>query len=218
MDYKLENYGHEAWLIRFGQTGFSKALCLNILRLAERFRADGYKWREIVPAYDSLLVKSPYDFDNTRCEVIIHEHLANFTPQSKASPPKNIIDIPLRYGGDYGPDLNDVARHAGLTADEVISVHSRAPYLVCLMGFIPGFAFMSETDKRLHIPRRTQPRAHIPAGSVGLAGWQTGIYGLSSPGGWQIIGRTDIKLFDPQRHAPFWLKAGDWVQFIPEET
>jgi len=85
------------------------------------------------------------------------------------------------------------------------------------MGFIPGFAFLSETDDALHIPRRTQPRAVVPAGSVGLAGWQTGIYGLESPGGWQIIGRTSSVMFDPRRKPPFLLRAGDWVRFVPSK-
>lgn len=216
MDYTLQAYGHDAWLINFKQKQFSKQLCLNILDLADSFRLDAYDWREIVPAYDSLLIKSAYSLTRAGCEAIIKDRLEAFIPLSKITVPQNIIDIPVCYGGAEGPDLDHVARHAGLSTDEVIACHSRAPYLVCLMGFIPGFAFMSETDPRLHIPRRRQPRAYVPSGSVGLAGWQTGIYGLSSPGGWQIIGHTPLTLFDPKRDVPFLFKAGDWVRFVPQ--
>ena len=130
---------------------------------------------------------------------------------------ENPIEIPVHYGGKNGPDLEGVAKYCGIASEEVITRHCGRDYLVCLMGFIPGFTFLSETDKALHIPRRLDPRLHIPAGSVGLAGWQTGIYGLNSPGGWQIIGRTSESLFDPARDNPFFLKAGDWIRFTPAE-
>jgi len=216
MDYILHPYGHDAWLINFKQNGFSKRLCLNILRLADGFRGDDPAWQEIVPAYDSLLLKAPRGLPRKACEIIIKERLAMFSIQGDISPPHNVIDIPVHYGGAAGPDIDHVAQTAGLSVEEVIERHSREPYLVCLMGFIPGFAFMSETDPRLHISRRRRPRASVPAGSVGLAGWQTGIYGLTSPGGWQIIGRTPLTLFDPERPRPFLLKAGDWIRFVPD--
>ena len=111
-----------------------------------------------------------------------------------------------------------MAKACGLTPEEVIARHCGRDYLVCMMGFIPGFAFLSETDTALHIARRTDPRAHVPTGSVGLAGWQTGIYGLESPGGWQIIGRTSSVMFDPQRETPFLLNAGDWIRFVPHKA
>jgi len=175
-------------------------------------------WREIVPAYDSLLLQSPYDMPRNICEDVINAKLGGFKPQADIDPPQHVIDIPVIYGGSDGPDLEHVSKTAGLSIEEIIYRHSQSPYLVCLMGFIPGFAFMSETDPVLHMPRRAAPRASIPAGSIGLAGWQTGIYGLTSPGGWQIIGRTPLVMFDPQRDPAFLLKAGDWVRFIPQRA
>jgi len=218
MDYHLQAYGQNAWLINFKHDGFSKRLCQNILRLADSFRQDAVPWREIVPSYDSLLLQSPYDMLRKSCEDIIKAKLADFTPQTDIDPAHRIIDIPVTYGGADGPDLEHVSETAGLSIDEIIYRHSQQPYLVCLMGFIPGFAFMSETDPALHIPRRAAPRASVPAGSVGLAGWQTGIYGLTSPGGWQIIGRTPLVMFDPKRKPAFLLKAGDWIRFVPQEA
>jgi len=216
MDYALHPYGHDAWLINFKQSEFSKALCLNILRLADEFRRDHPNWPEIVPAYDSLLLKPARGMARGDCERVIKDKLASFTVQTGIDTPQNIIDIPVHYGGAYGPDINHVAQAADLSTAEIIRRHSETPYLVCMMGFIPGFAFMSETDSRLHIPRRRAPRAAVPAGSIGLAGWQTGIYGLTSPGGWQIIGQTPLVIFDPKREKPFLLRAGDWIRFVPE--
>ena len=216
MEYNLQPYGHRAWLLSFNTQEFSKILCLNILRLAGMFQRHNTLWQEIVPAYDSLLLKSGPDISRGAAQDHIHHTLSEFTPQQSITPPSRIIDIPVYYGGQDGPDLEYVAETCGLSLAHIIERHSAHPYLVCLMGFIPGFAFMSETDPALHIPRHKTPRAHVPEGSVGLAGWQTGIYGLSSPGGWQIIGRTPLRLFNPRRDAPFLLKAGDWARFVPK--
>ena len=216
MKYQLTPYGHRSWLLQFPSDGFSKLLCQNILRLADTFRGHDQIWSEIVPAYDSLLLKLRPNIDRSISEKIIVHALQIFVPSKALLPADNIIDIPVHYGGDSGPDLMHVAKEAGISADEVISLHSQKLYMVCLMGFIPGFAFMSDTDPKLHIPRREHPRAVVPAGSVGLAGWQTGIYGLESPGGWQIIGQTPLRLFESTRDPAFLLKAGDWIRFTPE--
>ncbi len=104
---------------------------------------------------------------------------------------------------------------SGLSEADIIAAHSGVTYRVCMMGFIPGFAFLSEAPKSLHHPRHAEPRLSVPAGSVGIAGWQTGIYGLESPGGWQIIGRTSLRMFDKDREAPFLLSAGDTIRFVP---
>ena len=218
MDYTVQPYGHQAWLVSFKHSGFSKLLCLNILRLAEIFRRHYPDWSEIVPAYDSLLLQPSRELPQGDFPAILTDVMSNFTPQTHIEPPEKIIHIPVHYGGADGPDIDHVAHTAQLSTEEVIARHCAEPYLVCLMGFIPGFAFMSETDPRLHIPRKDTPRASVPAGSVGLAGWQTGIYGLTSPGGWQIIGRTPLTLFDPNRETPFLLKAGDWIRFMPQSA
>jgi KipI family sensor histidine kinase inhibitor len=114
-----------------------------------------------------------------------------------------------------GPDLEQVSLSVGLPVDEVIARHSGRPYTVDLLGFVPGFAYLSELDSALQLPRRSQPRPRVPAGSVAIAGAQTGVYPLEIPGGWHIIGRTDSVMFDPLRDPPALLRAGDKVRFVP---
>jgi len=131
------------------------------------------------------------------------------TPVPKSAP----IAIPVCYGGDLGPDIDEVASLNQLSAQEVIQLHSAATYLVYMIGFVPGFAYMGGLDEKLATPRKTTPLKAVPAGSVGIAGQQTGIYPLQSPGGWQIIGQTPLVLFDVHRPQPSLLKAGDRVIF-----
>lgn len=125
------------------------------------------------------------------------------------------LRIPVRYGGSDGPDLSVVARFAGLTEDEVVRLHAGRLYRVYMLGFLPGFAYMGTVDPRIAAPRRTSPRTAVPAGSVGIAGEQTGIYPSVAPGGWHIIGRTSTATFDPTRESPCLLQPGDVVQFEP---
>lgn len=127
----------------------------------------------------------------------------------------DVVEIPVCYGGEFGPDLEEVARYHGLTRDEVIQIHSRGVYTVYMIGFAPGFPFLGGLSERIATPRRATPRMVIPAGSVGIAGRQTGVYPLETPGGWQLIGRTPIALFRPERTPPSLLKAGDTVRFRP---
>lgn len=124
------------------------------------------------------------------------------------------IEIPVAYGGDDGPDLQQVAEHCGMTPHEVVRRHSQAQYVVYFLGFLPGFAFMGGLPPELATPRRTEPRVAVPARSVGIGGAQTGIYPLVSPGGWQLIGRTPLELFDPLAESPTLLRPGDRVRFV----
>ena len=124
------------------------------------------------------------------------------------------VDIPVHYGGDDGPDLAEVAERCGMTPDEVVRRHSAAEYVVFFIGFQPGFAYLGGLDEALHTPRRAEPRVAVPAGSVGIGGAQTGIYPLATPGGWQLIGRTALPLFDPQAEPPTLLAPGDRVRFV----
>ncbi len=131
---------------------------------------------------------------------------------------RHIVHIPTLYGGDMGPDIAFVAEHNGIDEQEVIRIHSGADYLVYMMGFSPGFAYLGGLDERLATPRLQSPRTVIPAGAVGIAETQTGVYPMASPGGWQLIGRTPLKLFDPARPRPVLLSAGDYVRFVPIES
>lgn len=171
-------------------------------------------WKEIVPSYKSLLIV----FDVSHLSLGEATGKIEDTLKSLNDSPLRqgkVIEIPVTYGGEYGPDMATIADASGLSKSEIIDIHSGEDYRVCMMGFIPGFCFLSEVPNVLQHPRHDTPRAHVPAGSVGIAGWQTGIYGLGSPGGWQIIGRTPLTLFDPSREKPFLMEAGDTVRFIP---
>jgi inhibitor of KinA len=125
---------------------------------------------------------------------------------------RSMIEIPVCYDPEFAPDLDDVARHAQISIQEVVDLHRAAEYRVACIGFVPGFPFMAGLPKKLATPRRATPRKEIPPGSVGVGGAQTGIYPLRSPGGWNLIGRTPLKLFDPAKDPPVLLHAGDRVR------
>ncbi|WP_410499064.1 5-oxoprolinase subunit PxpB [Chitinibacter sp. S2-10] len=132
--------------------------------------------------------------------------------------PSRIVEIPVHYGGESGPDLAQLAELAGLSEAQLIEAHSAPLYDVLCIGFLPGFPYLAGLPDSLHTPRRASPRLRVPAGSVGIGGNQTGIYPCESPGGWQLIGRTRLALFDPRAQTPCLLQAGDKVRFVPEET
>lgn len=129
--------------------------------------------------------------------------------------PGPVVEVPVCYGGDYGPDIDDVSRFAALSVDEVIARHADVVYRVYLLGFVPGFAYMAEVDARIAAPRRATPRTAVPPGAVAIAGGQTGVYPSVTPGGWNIIGRTPARPFDRERGEPFLFKPGDRVKFVP---
>ena len=123
--------------------------------------------------------------------------------------------MPVLYGGDHGPDLINVAKLHDMTPEEVIQLHTAPTYLNYMLGFLPGFCYLGGLDERIHTPRLTTPRVKIPAGSVGIAGSQTGIYPLDSPGGWQLIGQTPLRLYDPKREKAILVDAGMTMKFYP---
>ncbi len=125
------------------------------------------------------------------------------------------MEIPVCYGNKFGPDMENVQKAHGLTMEQVILLHSTPEYLIYMIGFTPGFAFLGGLDEKLYTPRLATPRMHVPEGSVGIANNQTGMYPIASPGGWQLIGKTPLKLFAPDRANPFLYKAGDKIKFKP---
>ncbi|WP_335904558.1 5-oxoprolinase subunit PxpB [Salmonella enterica] len=146
------------------------------------------------------------------------ERLQRWWEESEAlEPDSRSVEIPVIYGGAGGPDLAAVARHSGLSEKQVVELHASVEYVVWFLGFQPGFPYLGNLPEPLHMPRRAEPRLQVPAGSVGIGGAQTGIYPLSTPGGWQLIGLTPLKLFDPMREPPVLLRPGDSVRFVPQK-
>jgi len=167
---------------------------------------------EWVPAYRTLgIVYNPME-TSFRSLIESLEQIEGLGGQAQAGRSRR-IEIPVSYGGEMGPDLDFVAQHNQLTTDEVIRLHTASEYLVYLLGFTPGFPYLGGMAPEIAAPRLAEPRSHVPAGSVAIGGSQTGIYPIESPGGWRIIGRTPLKLFDLSRNSPFLLKAGDSVRF-----
>ncbi|MGJ7508299.1 5-oxoprolinase subunit PxpB [Variovorax sp. GT1P44] len=178
---------------------------------------EALQWRgiqEVLPGMNNLtLLFDPSQIDGVELEM----QVLSAWPQLAAAPIQGRhIEIPVAYGGEAGPDLADVAAHTGLTPAEVVRRHSEGDYVVYLLGFLPGFAFMGGLPPELATPRRAEPRVAVPARSVGIGGEQTGIYPLVSPGGWQLIGRTSLELFDPGAAEPTLLRPGDHVRFVVE--
>jgi len=208
-------YGDNALLVQYETDGFSQELVQAIHALAAELRHNP-DWTELVPGYDSLLcVFSLADLSLGDAHNQLEKALSNTKPEPPSA--GETIDVPVVYGGEFGPDMDVIKSSSGLSKPEIIKLHSAKPYLVCMTGFIPGFCFLSQAPTALHHDRKATPRAQVPAGSIGIAGWQTGIYGLESPGGWQIIGRTPLTLFDKDRQDPFLIKAGDKVRFVPSK-
>lgn len=169
---------------------------------------------ETLPTFCSLMVcYNPMELGYDELCCALEAQLQDIAPDSDES--KRVIEIPVCYGGAFGPDIETVAQHAGLSVSEVVSLHTGHDYLIDMLGFLPGFAYLGGLDKRLHTPRLATPRTVIEAGSVGIGGAQTGIYPLASPGGWQLIGRTPLRPYDPTREEPILYQAGDYLRFVP---
>ncbi len=169
---------------------------------------------DLVPTYRSLMVQ----YDPAKVSLSeLQMALSEIEPAAGegAAEGSSVVHVPALYGGEYGPDLDSVAEHAGLSPEEVVAVHSGTDYLVYMMGFTPGFPYLGGLPEQLVTPRLSTPRSEIPAGSVGIAESQTGVYPISSPGGWRLIGRTPLRLFDAESEPPSLIAAGDYVRFVP---
>jgi KipI family sensor histidine kinase inhibitor len=166
----------------------------------------------LTPGMNNLTIAfDPLHTAPAEVEAAVH---AGWAEPARAQALGRLVEIPVRYGREAGPDLVDVAAHCGLTPDEVVRRHAAAEYIVYFIGFQPDFAYLGGLDEALHTPRRAEPRVAVPAGSVGIGGAQTGIYPLATPGGWQLIGHTDLALFDPRAEPPTLLAPGDRVRFV----
>jgi len=169
---------------------------------------------EVIPTYRSIIliydpgVTSPHHLEAVLLS--LEERLTEID-----IPLPKTVQIPVCYGGELGPDIGFVARHNNLTAADVIRIHSAPHYQIYMVGFTPGFPYLGGLPEALHTPRLETPRTLVPAGSVGIANAQTGVYSIDSPGGWRLIGRTPLRLFDPKRANPFLFKAGDLLKFEP---
>lgn len=169
---------------------------------------------DFIPAFSSLLINyDPRIIAFRRLKKITEDLLTIEISNNQLK--KRIFEIPVCYGGEYGPDIEFIAKNAQLTKEELIQIHSGTDYLIYMLGFLPGFSYLGGLDDRIHTPRLNNPRKAIPAGSVGIGGSQTGIYPLESPGGWQLLGRTPIKTYDPEREEPILFEAGDYIRFVP---
>lgn len=169
---------------------------------------------DVIPAFCSLLINYDprvvtYGEIKERIQKIVRLEVKTGEVR------KRIFEIPVCYGGEYGPDLGNIAEHAGLSEEEVIEIHSSRDYLIYMLGFLPGFTYLGGLDERIHTPRLANPRIKINAGSVGIGGSQTGIYPLDSPGGWQLMGMTPVKTYDPGRENSILVEAGDYIRFVP---
>jgi len=172
---------------------------------------------ELLPGMNNLtLCFDPQQVELQALEERVRLAWPTLAPAAGAQAAARTVEIPTAYGGEHGPDLEHVARHTGLSPREVVRRHSGADYVVYFLGFLPGFAFMGGLPPELATPRRGEPRVAVPARSVGIGGEQTGIYPLVSPGGWQLIGRTRLELFDPKAKEPTLLRPGDRVRFVAE--
>lgn len=172
--------------------------------------------REVLPGMNNLtLIFDPDQGDIADYETRVQKAWPKLSGGPRGG---RQIDIAVHYGGAEGPDLAEVAAHAGLDAAEVVRRHTAGEYVVYFLGFLPGFAFMGGLDPQLATPRRSEPRTAVPAGTVGIGGEQTGVYPIVSPGGWQLIGRTALPMFDPTAASPTLLLPGDRVRFVAQRV
>ncbi len=214
--------GDSALTVEFGNT-ISLELNQKALALSDYFEHNPFSgFIESIPAYASTTIF--YDLGNVRMSFaqfptafeavksLATEALNNF-PASKPATPRT-VEIPVNFDKGSALDLGQIAKECGLTQKKVIEIFTAATYRVFMLGFLPGFAYMGEVDKQIAVSRKETPRMSVPKGSVGIAGRQTGVYSLASPGGWQIIGRTEAEMFTPDAAEPSFLRPGDNVRFF----
>lgn len=221
---KIFSLGDGALTVEFGDR-ISLETNDFVLKLAEAIKKKPFPgFIEIVPAYSSLTVfyeafearknLSKFKTADEKVSHYINEIIAGLCESAAAAlPPSRKIEIPICFDEEFSPDLESVASINSLAPETAVEIFLARTYRVFMLGFLPGFSYLGELDERIAAPRRNEPRLNVPAGSVGIAGRQTGIYSLDSPGGWQIIGRTPLAMFTPKEAIPTILRAGDTVEF-----
>ncbi len=211
---RFQRSSDQSLLIYFGQkiTFDAHHHVIRLLRLLELTPIEGI--RNLNPAYCSLLVNfDALKLRHHELEAILSTYLDRI--ENVSLPESRQIEIPVCYGGEFGPDLSDVSAIHGLTPSQVIELHTSATYTVYFLGFVPGFAYLGEVPESLVTPRLATPRRRVPPGSVGIAGRQTGVYPSATPGGWRLLGRTPLAMFRPDRDGMSLLSIGDRVRFAP---
>jgi len=206
--------GDSAFIIKAGDV-ISEEVNLVVRKLLKRLEEENIPGvTDFIPSYNELMVcYDPAKISFRRLLETLRACAAD--PAAILLPAPEVVHVPVLYGGEAGPDLHHVAEHNRLAAPDVITIHTSADCLVYMLGFTPGFCYLGGMDKRIATPRQETPRLKIPAGSVGIAGEQTGIYPMESPGGWQLIGRTPLRLFNPDSKPEFLFSAGDYIRFYP---
>lgn len=224
----IEPLGESALLVRFGER-VDPELNRLVQALAAEVHAHAPAWlRDCVPAYASLALcfesdgfgsqMSIADFDPFDVAADWVRQRIGSMSSTRGVGAGSLVQIGVRYGGEFGPDLAETAERLGLSAAELVKRHTRVEYRVAMLGFAPGFPYLMGLDPSLATPRLAQPRLKVAAGSVGIGGAQTGIYPREGPGGWRLIGRTDALLFDPTRDPPSLLQPGDRLRFVAREV
>jgi inhibitor of KinA len=226
LNYSLRPLGDHAVVIQLGKS-IQHETHEMVKAVTTFFENRTIDWLvEFIPAFTTVtlyydpikIIESHKPFQNTLPYTIVCSEIEHMLSQltTLEQSDSRIVDIPVCYGGEFGPDLEEVANHNHMSTEEVITKHSNGDYLVYMIGFAPGFPYIGGMSPEIATPRRESPRLKIPAGSVGIAGEQTGVYPIETPGGWQLIGRTPLKLFKPNNDdSPSLLKAGDRIRFTP---
>jgi KipI family sensor histidine kinase inhibitor len=214
--YRVVAAGDSAIVVEFDER-IDPVVNARTIAFAEAIRAAQLAGvRDVVPTYRSTTIYyDPLRTDGDGLMAEVARAAARPAPAAPVDGPP--VRIPVCYGGELGPDLAGVAAFGAMSDDDVVRAHTATTYRVFMLGFVPGFAYLGIVDERIAMPRQSTPRVRVPVGSVGIAGAQTGVYPVETPGGWQLIGRTPVRPFDPSREDPFLMKAGDAVQFYAIE-
>ena len=210
---RLHQSGDSLVLVEF-ESRIAPEISARVVALADAIAGAGVAGvRDVVPGYASVGVHvDPLRFDGPALEQVVARAWDLAVAEGVRA---RLVEIPVCYGGVHGPDLDLLAAFAGCSSPDVVARHAAGTYRVYMLGFLPGFAYLGSVDASIAVPRRAAPRDRVPAGSVGIAGLQTGVYPCDSPGGWQIVGRTPWRMFDVARPEPAVLRAGDLVRFVP---